>query len=124
MNTHRKALGKRDDQGVVAIEFVFIAPLLFALIFAIAQFGIFFSRKIETESTARDAARTLAIGGPTAVVTTPAGWTASGVVKCATGDTTNDATVTFSRTYTFSISPFLPLGTKTITATGRMRCGG
>ena len=123
MRNFQSAHGKRDDQGVVAVEFVFIFPFLIALIFTIAQFGIFFSNQVETESTARDAARTLALGGPGAVVTTPAGWTASGVVKCASGDTTNNATVTFSRTYTFSI-PLLPLGTKTITATGKMRCGG
>ena len=124
MRTSYCTRSKRDDQGVVALEFVLVAPILFALIFTIAQFGIFFSRQVETESTARDAARTLAIGGPTAVVTAPAGWTVTGVVKCATGDTSSNATVTFSRTYTFSISPFLPLGTKTITATGKMRCGG
>jgi len=112
-----------DDRGVVALEFVLIAPFLFALIFTIAQFGIFFSRQVETESTVRDAARTLALGGPSAVVTVPTGWTATGIVKCATGDTTNNASVTFSRTYDFSI-PFVPLGTKTITATGKMRCGG
>jgi len=114
---------KRTDQGVVALEFVLVAPILVALIFTIAQFGIFFSRQVETESTARDAARTLALGGPAAVVTAPAGWTVTGVVKCATGDTSNNASVTFTRTYTFSI-PFIPIGTKTITATGKMRCGG
>jgi Flp pilus assembly protein TadG len=114
---------RHDDEGVVAIEFVLVAPFLIALIFTIAQFGLFFSKKVETESTARDAARTLALGGPSAVVTTPSGWTATGVAKCATGDTTNNATVTFSRNYTFSI-PFIPLGTKAITATGKMRCGG
>lgn len=114
---------RRQDRGVVAIEFVLIAPFLFALIFTIVQFGLFFQQKVETESTARDAARTLAIGGPTAVVTVPSGWTATGVVKCAAGDTTNNASVTFSRNYVFSI-PFVPLGTKTITATGKMRCGG
>jgi len=111
------------DRGVVALEFVLIAPFLFALIMTIAQFGIYFSRKVETESTARDAARTLALGGPSAPVVVPAGWTATGVVRCAAGDTTNNAMVTFTRSYTFSI-PGVPLGTKSITATGKMRCGG
>ena len=72
-----------DDHGAIAIEFVLVVPFLIALIFAIAQFGIFFSMKVETESTARDAARTLALGGPAAVVATPAGWTATAVAKCA-----------------------------------------
>ena len=113
-----------EDRGAIAIEFVLVAPFLFALIFTIAQFGIFFSQKVQTESAARDAARTLAIGGPSATVTAPSGWTVSGVVKCATGDTTNNASVTLTRSYTFSISPLIPLGTKTMTATGKMRCGG
>lgn len=114
---------QNDDQGVVALEFVFVAPFLIALIMTIAQFGIFFSRKVETESAARDAVRILALGGPSAPVNTPSGWTSSGIVRCAAGDTTSNATVTFTRTYTFSI-PGVPLGTKNITATGRMRCGG
>jgi Flp pilus assembly protein TadG len=115
---------KRDDQGIVALEFMFVVPFLVLLIVAIAEFGLYFSWKVETESTARDAARTLALGGPTAVVSTPAGWTlVPPTVKCATGDTTNNATVTFSRTYTFTF-PAAPSFTKTIQATGKMRCGG
>jgi len=123
MRNSTRVHSNSDDRGVVALEFVLVAPFLFALIFTIAQFGIFCSRQVETESVARDAARTLALGGPTAVVTVPTGWTATGIVKCATGDTTNNATVTFSRTYDFSI-PLVPLGTRTIAATGKMRCGG
>jgi len=49
--------------------------------------------------------------------------TPSGVVTCAAGDTNSNASVTVTSSYTFSI-PFIPLGTKTITATGTMRCGG
>ena len=123
MRTSTPPPGDPDDRGVVAVEFVLVAPLLIALILMIAQFGIFFSAKVETESVARDAARTLALGGPSAVVVTPPGWTASGIVTCPAGNTSSDAVVTFTRTYTFSI-PGVPLGTKTITATGRMRCGG
>ena len=110
---------KRDDQGVVALEFVFVFPFLIALIFAIAQFGLFFSKKVDVTSTARDAARTLALRG------TPnyAGYTASGIVTCPAGNTTSNASVTLTSSYTFSI-PLIPLGTKTMTATGTMRCGG
>ena len=38
----------------------------------------------------------------------------------ATGD--GQATVVVTETFTFGI-PFVPLGTKTLTATGVMRCG-
>ena len=115
---------KRDDHGIVALEFMFVVPFLVLLIVAIAEFGLYFSWKVETESTARDAARTLALGGPTASVSTPAGWTLVGQQKCLiVGDTTHDATVTFSRTYTFTF-PAAPSFPKTIQATGKMRCGG
>jgi Flp pilus assembly protein TadG len=120
---HPRATNRFDDRGVVALEFVLVAPFLFALIMTIAQFGIFFSQKVETESVARDAARTLALGGPSAPLTVPSGWSSSGVVRCPAGNTTSNATVTLSRSYTFSI-PGIPLGTRTITATGKMRCGG
>jgi Flp pilus assembly protein TadG len=109
-----------DDRGVVALELVLVAPLLIALVLAIASFGVFFSKKIEVTSAARDAARTLALRG---TPTYPAGMTPSGVVTCAPGDTTGNASVTLTTTYTFSI-PLVPLGTKTITAKGTMRCGG
>jgi Flp pilus assembly protein TadG len=111
---------KRDDHGVVALEFVLVAPFLIALIFAIASFGIFFSNQVDVTGAARDAARTLALRG---TPTYPAGMTPSGVVTCAAGDTTSNASVTLTSSYTFSI-PFIPLGTKTITAKGTMRCGG
>jgi Flp pilus assembly protein TadG len=108
------------DRGVAAIEFVLVLPLLVALLFAIASFGVFFSRKVEVTSAARDAARTLALGG---TPTYPSGMTASGVVTCPPGNTTSNASVTLTTDYTFSV-PFIPLGTRTITATGTMRCGG
>ncbi|HZX56982.1 MAG TPA: TadE/TadG family type IV pilus assembly protein [Ilumatobacteraceae bacterium] len=111
---------KHDDQGVVALEFVLVAPFLIALIFAIASFGLFFSNKVDVTSTARDAARTLALRQ---TPTYPTGMTASGVVTCPAGNSTSNASVTVTSSYTFSI-PFIPLGTKTITATGTMRCGG
>jgi len=111
---------KRDDRGVVALELVLIAPFLIALIFAIASFGAFFSKKVDVTSAARDAARTLALRK---TPTYPAGVTPSGVVTCAAGDTSNNASVTLTASYTFSI-PLIPLGTRPITATGTMRCGG
>ena len=109
-----------DDEGVVAIEFVLVAPFLIALLMAIASFGAFFSKQVEVTGAARDAARTLALRGTPVY---PPGMTASAVVTCAPGDTTSNASVTLTATYTFSI-PGVPLGTKTITATARMRCGG
>jgi len=109
-----------NDRGAVALEFVLIAPFLIALVVAIASLGMFLSKSVDVTSTARDAARTLALRKTPSY---PSGMTSSGVVTCAPGDTTSNASVTLTSTYTFSI-PFIPLGTKTITATGTMRCGG
>ena len=116
-----------DDQGVVALEFVLVAPFLIALIFSIAQFGIFFAKKVEVESAARDAARTLALSpgmAPGAAV--PPGMTLDSSktnVGCVEGNTTSDARVNLVSDYVFSI-PGFPIGTKTIRVEGKMRCGG
>jgi Flp pilus assembly protein TadG len=111
---------RSDDRGVAAIEMVLVAPFLFALVFAIASFGIFFSKKVDVTSAARDAARTLALRG---TPTYPADMTPSSVVTCPVGNTTSNASVVLTSDYTFSI-PGIPLGTKTIRVTGTMRCGG
>jgi hypothetical protein len=118
----------RDDQGAVAIEFVLVAPFLIALIFTIAHFGIFFAQKVEVESAARDAARTLALnpGMSPGAVSLPAGVTLDSTgtnVGCVTGNTTSDARINLRSDYTFSI-PFIALGTRTIQVEGKMRCGG
>ncbi len=116
----RRAGNESGDRGVVALELVLIFPFLIALLFAIASFGLFFSRKVDVTSASRDAARTLALRG---TPTYPTGMTASGITTCPAGNTSSVASVTLTASYTFSI-PFIPLGTRTITATGTMRCGG
>jgi Flp pilus assembly protein TadG len=120
MQNSRRTPTNHDDRGVVAIEFALVFPFLIALIFAIAQFGLYFSKTVDVASAARDAARTLALRG---TPTYPAGFTPSGVATCPAGNTTSNASVTVTSSYDFSI-PLIPLGTKTITATGTMRCGG
>jgi Flp pilus assembly protein TadG len=115
----RRSPHTQDDRGVAIIEFVFVMPLLLMLIVAIAQFGLYYSANVDAQGVARDAARSLALRQ------TPnyGGYTPSGVATCAVGDTTNNATVTLTGSYTFSL-PLIDLGTKAITATGKMRCGG
>ena len=116
-----------DDRGVVALEFVLIAPFLIALIFSIAQFGIFYARRVEVESAARDAARTLALTpGMAPAAAVPPGMTLDTTrtnVGCVAGNTTSDARINLASDYTFSI-PGIPVGTKTIRVEGKMRCGG
>lgn len=111
---------RHEDRGVAALEFVLVVPFLLALVFAIASFGVFFSTKLEVTSASRDAARSLALRQ---TPTYPSGMTATNVVTCAANDVNNNASVTLSSNFTFSI-PFINLGTATITAVGTMRCGG
>ena len=120
MRNHTDTDAQTNDRGLVALEFVLIFPVLLALLVAIGSFGAYFNKKIDVTSAARDAARTLALGQP---VTYPSGMTPSAVVACAAGDTTNNASVTLTASYTFII-PFLLNETRSITATGTMRCGG
>ena len=129
INMRRTRHTNKDDRGVVAIEFVLVAPFLIALIFSIAHFGIFFAKKVEVESAARDAARTLALSpGMAPADAVPSGMTLDTTggrtnVGCVAGNTTSDARVNLASNYTFSI-PLIPLGTKTIRVEGKMRCGG
>lgn len=116
-----------DDRGVVAIEFVLIAPLLVALIFAIASFGLWFSKDVEVTSDARNVARALALRDPNWADPSkrPSGAAIQTYTPCAAGDTTDDAVVTLTYNGAALVSvPGVPLSPPTITSTGRMRCGG
>ena len=123
----RSAHMNDDDRGVVALEFVLVAPILIALIFSIAQFGVFYARKVEVESAARDAARTLALSpGMAPAAAVPPGMTLDSSktnVGCVEGNTTSDARVNLVSDFVFSI-PGIPVATKTIRVEGKMRCGG
>ena len=116
----------KDDRGVVAIEFILVAAFFIALIFSIAQFGIFYARKVEVESAARD--------GPHACFDSGNG---SRCCRATRHDPRHDRDqrrlrgrehherrrINLASDYTFSI-PGVPIGMKTIRVEGRMRCGG
>src|SRR5262245_16064980 len=117
--TFTDPLYKRDDRGVVAIEFVLLAPWLIALIMAIASFGAFFLKTVEVTGASRAAARELALGKP--LPSDLGGATPSVIQECDPG--VSDASVTLTTKYKFSI-PLIDLGEREIKATGTMRCGG
>lgn len=52
----------RDQGGASAVEFALIAPLLFALLLGIIQYGSLFFIEARMTDTARDTARRLAVG--------------------------------------------------------------
>jgi Flp pilus assembly protein TadG len=126
MKTTRR-FRRRDDHGVVAIEFVLVAPFLVALIFAVASFGLWFSKKNEVTGDARNVARALALRDPNWAdpAKRPSGASIQSSTPCAAGDTTNDAVVTLTYNGDALVSvPGIPLNPPDITTTGRMRCGG
>ncbi|WP_419995891.1 TadE family protein [Streptomyces boninensis] len=49
--------GERADRGVTAIEFVFLTPLLFFMIFATVQFGLYFFADHVAQAAAQAGAR-------------------------------------------------------------------
>lgn len=126
------SLPKRDDRGVVAIEFVLVAPILIALVFAIACFGMWFSQYVQVTGDARDVARSIALGGPSwnpATAVIPSKATIASYTPCPATTSTSYSTSSASVTLTYNgnalISiPGVPLSPPTITAKETMPCGG
>ena len=118
---------RRDDRGVVAIEFVLLAPFLVAIIFAIASFGLWFAKMNEVTGDARQVARALALRDANwnDPAKRPSGASIQSSTPCVAGDTTGDAVVTLTYNGDALVSvPGVPLNPPDITTTGRMRCGG
>jgi Flp pilus assembly protein TadG len=138
MNTLQK-FRRRDDRGVVALEFVLVAPVLVALIFAIACFGLWFSKDVQVTGDARSVARAMALEGPSwtsalplgpgnpATLPSGASIQAGSTTTCAAGDTTHNASVTL--TLPGSSIPWVsvmgvPPTPHDISSTAVFRCGG
>jgi len=61
----RKRLGTvRAERGAAAVEFAFIMPILFLILFAIIQYGLYFWAYQGGSDAARNAARLGAVGNP------------------------------------------------------------
>ena len=59
---------KRRTRGMAMVEMVFVLPLLILLVFAIAQFGLMFSRWLTLSNAVREGARDgVAFAGPCGV---------------------------------------------------------
>lgn len=122
------------------VELALVLPVLVMLLVGITQFGLAYSTQVSIQGAAREGARVLALGGPEAIdeakqavrdaapgvgqatITFPNG----GVIPCDANGSSGPAeysTMTVNATYTLSIPFFLGNGTKTMSATARMRCG-
>ena len=107
------------------MEFALIVPILLMLLVGIVNFGVAYNTQIALQGGAREGARALALGNSAVAAVNASGgvaMTVSSQTSCRPGDFDAYASVTTSKDFTFSI-PFVPLGTKTLTATASMRCG-
>jgi Flp pilus assembly protein TadG len=102
------------------IEFALIAPLLILLLVGIVEFGRGYSAKVRLTGAARDGARSVALRQ---TIAPQSDITFTINTACPAGDTTSNANVTATTTFHYDI-PFFRSETKTLTATGVMRCGG
>lgn len=89
----------RSDEGVALVEFAFIAPILFLLIFGIIEFGWAFYQRLDVRHGAREASRLAAVNyQPTGVAAGAAQRDAIIIETCERMDDNSDATITLSRT--------------------------
>lgn len=122
----------KQDRGAAMIELALILPLLVMLLIGIVDFGRAYSAQVSITAAAREGARVLALKGNSAAVTNAVNGakgsaTVTSIVQTAcpvgsTGTSTAVATVVVRASFKFGI-PFVPLGTKTFSATASMRCG-
>ncbi len=119
---------KRDDRGAAMVEFALILPVLLMLVMGIIEFGRAYNIQVSIQAAAREGARELALRKSSGQVDSAVRAAAPSISidsisqsACpVSGD--GQARVTVSEGFTFQI-PFVTLGTKTLTATGVMRCG-
>lgn len=53
---------RQSERGAVAVEFALIFPLVFAVMFGIIQYGLYFWGRSTAAASARESARQLAVG--------------------------------------------------------------
>jgi Flp pilus assembly protein TadG len=120
-----------SERGAAMIEFALLLPMLIMLVFGIITFGRAYFAKVELASAVREGARAAALGksngeAVSATVTAGSGLGISSgnvqvVASCPPGaDTAAKVRATYDFTYDI---PLVSSGTKTLTATGTMRCG-
>lgn len=117
----------RGERGAVAVEFALVLPVLVLLLFGIIEFGRGYNAQISLQGAVREGARTLAIGnGDPAAAVRSAAPSLSGIAVTTSGSPcTAGTTASVTATYPFTYNvPLFGTATKTLTATGVMRCGG
>jgi len=123
----------RNEDGVVAVEFALILPVLVMLAFGIIAFGIGFNEKLVVTRAAREAARTMAITDSASAATSAAHTAAPSLDSSAmtvvltacgpTPDLEDVATATISYPYDYDI-PMVGSFSVTLSSQAVMHCGG
>jgi Flp pilus assembly protein TadG len=124
-----KARRLHGDDGVVAVEFALLAPLLFLLLFGIIQFGRAYNAKVELTSAVREGVRAFSLktGDPVAVTRAAAPGLNAGTITVTTSASpcTAGSSAWVRASYPFALDiPFWGNQAVTIAAKGVMRCGG
>jgi Flp pilus assembly protein TadG len=120
--SHRSA-----EDGAVAVEFVVVFPILLLMLFAVVEFGRFYSDSISVTHAAREAVRKVALfdaasAGSTASAAAAPVTVSIGAVTACTNTSTTPASVTVTNTFSFSY--LFGATSFPITRTAVMRCGG
>ena len=120
---------QKRDEGAALVEFAVVATLLFMLLFGIIEFGRAYSMQVQLTNAVREGARAAALGKTSAQVQSTVSGSVSGVTGLQTAVSVcaaaggGNATVTSTALWSYSI-PVFGTGSRTLTATGVMRCGG
>ena len=131
---------RRNERGAAAVEFALIAALLFTIVFGIYEFGLYFSQYEVFVSAAREGARTAAVRGTDAQITSAIDnsadpYTRNGSISVSvdgasssdpacdgTADTIGkQVTVSWPQKFTISV-PLVPEINKTVTISGVFEC--
>ena len=118
----------RAERGIAAIEMAVAAPILVVMLIGIVEFGRYYNASISVTHAAREAVRKVALGdsagasGAAVTAANPVSVSVGSMVACpATG--IGNASITINSSFTFD-ALIVGLGSKTITRTAVMRCGG
>ena len=119
-----------EERGIAAVELALIFPVLLMMLLAIVDFGRYYNATITATHAAREAARTLALGGTSGNAASSATTAASpmtvtvGAVTTCPANGIGNASVTVSTAFAFDPLLLVPGLPSSISRTAVMRCGG
>ena len=117
---------RRDDRGAVMVEFAIVLPVLLLILLGIVEFGRAYNAQVSIQAAAREGARELALRHPSGAVDAATRAAAPSVEIDTITQTpcppSGDGMAKVKITEQFSFMA-LPLGPRSLNATGAMRCG-